>query len=139
MATAVQIPRLPIGAGEGPFVLVAPLVDAHDEEAQWGFIQHAIILTLEPIVEPLQLQRIEIRHGRRAKVDLAHACRCTQRMGPRPDDELALARRCRAAVLPHSVEVVEDIGRPQVIPVTHVEGRYGDVAPLLLYILSDSQ
>ena len=59
-STGVQVPGLPVGAGQGSLVLVLPLVDAHDEEAKRRLIPAGFAVALEPAVEPGAFEAVDV-------------------------------------------------------------------------------
>ena len=58
---AVQVVVRPHRSGERPLVLVAPLVDAHHEDAHRRLGGDAVVDPLEPVVEPADLQSARCR------------------------------------------------------------------------------
>ena len=128
------MPGLPVGAGEGPFVLVTPLVDAHHEEPEWGLIGRCVSVALEPAVEPGSFQGIHVDHGSGAEVDVAGARGgreiAAQVVGPGAHDEPGLPRGSRSAVQAQAIELIEGLRGVEVVPAAHDECGDGDVVPV---------
>ncbi len=111
-------------AGERPLLFVAPRVDAHDEQANRCTVHHIVPLVFQPVIEPVDHQRLLIEAGFRAEIDVANPGRLARgpRMGPRSDhDALSLARRRAARVLPQAGEVADRAGQQGVVPTGEVE------------------
>src|SRR6202011_6397813 len=56
---AMQIIAPPLRAGQRPFLLLAPLVQAHHVDSHWRAASRAVLFAFEPNVEEIQLTAIE--------------------------------------------------------------------------------
>ncbi len=135
VAVGVEVPALPVGTRERPFVLVAPLPDAHDEELDRRLGLRAVVDALEPVVEPALLHRFEVHLRARPRSRASPVpCRFRERVRPRPDDEARPARRLGRAILAQPVPGVEHVVRVEVVPAAHQERR--DLDPVQWHVLA---
>ena len=118
------MPLLPVRAGEWPFSLVTPLVGAHDKKAERRVIDGTVVDALQPVVEPVQFDGVQVEHRADAEVDVPRAGAFAESMRPRADNQLRIARGGRAAILPQSVEVVERSMAVEVVPAAHFQHRH---------------
>src|SRR5918994_1673076 len=94
------------GVRQGPRVSPAPGVGAHHEYADRLLGIHPVGQTLEPVVEPAQMQAVDRVRRLGTKVALADLLD-PREMDPRTDHEmLALAGRFGATLLAHAHEVL---------------------------------
>ena len=119
IAGRVKIPLLPIGPRQGPFVLVAPLVYAHDEQPQRSLVRDSVVRPSHPVIEPPKLQGLQIDHRVDAEVDIACLGGGAQGVGPRTDDQPTLPRLLSTAIELQAVEIYEGVLGVEVIPSAH--------------------
>ena len=63
VAAGVDVPLDVVGAGQGPVLLGAPAVLAHDEDADRRLVHQAGLDVLEPVVEPAQQVLVQLDAG----------------------------------------------------------------------------
>src|SRR6266487_2551604 len=119
------LPPRPLGAGERPFVLVAPGIVAHHEQADRWLLGDAGVFPLEPVVQPPQLELREIDVGVLTEVDLGGRDGWTGSVGamnPRADDKaLPVARLGRRGARAHAEERGDRPLQQEVVPAGDVE------------------
>src|SRR5688572_14300771 len=125
----MQVPALPVSASQRPLVLVTPGIGAHDEQPQRRLVRHPILGSLEPVVEPAQLQGLQVYLGSCAEIHVPATGRLAEPVRPWPDNELARSRRGRATVRAQSAEADEGLRSIQVVPAAHDVGWRLEVAP----------
>ena len=72
-AAGMEVPAGVLGAGQGPFLLVAPTVVAHHEQAHGGLVHNARGRAFEPVVVPAQQAVVQLDSRCGAEVDVAGA------------------------------------------------------------------
>src|SRR5438105_1532585 len=119
------------GASQWPLLLVAPDVGAHHEQSDGWLRQNARVDALEPVIEPAQLQAIQIglkideaRLRGEAEVQVADR---TAIVGVRPGSDQQLAW---STLLTHGIKVGDRVRQEDVVPTTDVEAR--DLNPVVL-------
>src|ERR1700730_9409597 len=76
-----------------PGRVLCPAAATHDEELYWRFFRHAVLLALEPGVEPAQPngqvvgRKVAVERRSRAKIDVARIGQRTIAMGPGTEDQ----------------------------------------------------
>jgi hypothetical protein len=72
MIRAVEVILRFLRSGNGPLSLAAPRIRARNQDLYRLFIYDAVWNSLEPIVEPTQLDRIKIHGRRRTKIKVTN-------------------------------------------------------------------
>src|SRR5581483_5456889 len=122
-------------------LFVAPDVSSHHKELDRRLVQHVRVNTLEPVIEPAQLQaekialQVDVSGGSaKAEVEFADGIRYSA-VRPGADEQLALARFRRAAVLAHAGKVADRVLQENIVPAANIER--GNRHPLMLSAYRD--
>ena len=59
MTGGMEIPRLHLNVRRRPSICLSPAIHSHDEEAHRRLIEYAVLVSLEPVVEPPQLKTVQ--------------------------------------------------------------------------------
>src|SRR5581483_3417582 len=131
---AVQVVAAKLGAWNRPISLVAPLIDAHHEDAHER--RRPAIPALETPVEEAQLRAIDIGRYRSrlvAEIDRSHQVLERHRVAPWPDDQaLAAAGEAGCAPLAHPEKIAQRAALKDVVPSADVQGGDVDLRVMLL-------
>ena len=125
----MEVPGGVLGAGEGPFLLVAPAVLAHDEDANGSLVHDPGVLALQPVAEPALLDLHEVDLGFRAEVEVAGPAalgKGVADVAPGADEQALLAARVGAAEGVDAFEAGEGALQEDVVPGAEVEHGHVD-------------
>src|SRR4029077_11753350 len=110
---------------------IAPAIGAHDEDLDRRLFEDACVLSLQPVIEPAELHRLEVRAkvdecglGAESEIELPDRVRAGA-VGPRTDQKLG-----RDATPAHLVEVVDGALEEDVVPTAGVEAWHVNLGVL---------
>ncbi len=125
VSAAADKQRFRLSSAQGPFIFITPTVFAHHEDPPRRRLVDTVLLSLQPVIKPADLETCHVEHCLRSKIDVPVAT--ILRVCPRADNGARTVTRLGRCGFAHDGLVQQHVAVAVIAPANKVQVRHLDV------------